>query len=65
MNNTKTFEQLEIGDFLKHNKMDSLYFIADKGIDYITLVGRPDEPKWLVSKRFYDKGDFELIELAD
>lgn len=59
----KDFKDLELGDVLYHKKLDNTYFISEKGLDYIKLENALDEPKWLVSERYYNKGEFVLVNL--
>ena len=53
----KTFKHLELGDYLVFTNeiVEMGGFIEEKGIDYIKLNRGQDEPKWVISQRFYEQ----------
>ena len=71
----KTFEQLELGDFLifkKEVEDDELTveidgFIEEKGIGYVKINRGAEEPKWVLTKEYFEQNKryFKVINIED
>lgn len=69
----KTFGQLELGDFLAFKKemrdcemtVEIGGFIEEVGIDYVKINRGVKEPKWMLTKEYYEQNKryFKVMEV--